>query len=76
MRHVELLQVRGALGRDDDRADDQRHRYGRNAQPQGGGCPYTMSQLKTVVECRGGDYFFIPSITALRMLTMGVIDPT
>ena len=34
-----------------------------------------MSQLKTVVECRGGDYFFIPSITALRMLTMGVIDP-
>lgn len=55
---------------------DKHRRMALPADPQGGGCPYTMSQLKTVVECRGGDYFFIPSITALRMLTMGVIDPT
>ncbi|MBP0482742.1 Dyp-type peroxidase [Sagittula salina] len=43
---------------------------------KGGACPYTISGLDTVVECRGGDYFFIPSITALRALAMGVVDPT
>lgn len=38
--------------------------------------PYIMSKLKTFVECRGGDYFFLPSMTALRMIAMGTIDPT
>jgi len=38
--------------------------------------PYTMSHLKTFVECRGGEYFFIPSLTALRMIAMGTVDPT
>ena len=38
--------------------------------------PYVMSKLKTFVECRGGDYFFIPSMTALRMIAMGIVDPT
>ena len=28
------------------------------------------------VETRGGDYFFIPSLTALRMIGEGIIDPT
>jgi hypothetical protein len=28
------------------------------------------------VEARGGEYFFVPSITALRMIGMGVVDPT
>ncbi|WP_425073254.1 Dyp-type peroxidase [Sagittula sp. S175] len=46
------------------------------ADPASGTCPYTMSRLDTVVECRGGDYFFIPSITALRAIAMGVVDPT
>ncbi len=41
------------------------------------GCPaYVMSTLKTFVECRGGDYFFVPSLTALRMIAMGIVDPT
>ncbi len=44
--------------------------------PKTGKPPYVMSTLKTFVETRGGDYFFIPSLTALRMLAMGVIDPT
>jgi hypothetical protein len=35
-----------------------------------------MSKLKTFVETRGGDYFFIPSVTALRMMAMGIVDPT
>lgn len=44
--------------------------------PMTGKPPYVMSKLKTFVECRGGDYFFIPSMTALRMLGMGIVDPT
>jgi hypothetical protein len=28
------------------------------------------------VEPRGGDYFFVPSMTALRMIGMGIVDPT
>ena len=28
------------------------------------------------VEVRGGEYFFLPSMTALRMIGMGTIDPT
>lgn len=44
--------------------------------PASGRPPYVMSKLKTFVECRGGDYFFIPSMTALRMIAMGIVDPT
>lgn len=38
--------------------------------------PYVMSKLKTFVETRGGDYFFLPSLTAMRMMAMGIVDPT
>ncbi|WP_138469424.1 peroxidase [Poseidonocella sp. HB161398] len=44
--------------------------------PSSGKPPYVMSTLKTFVECRGGDYFFIPSMTGLRMIAMGIVDPT
>jgi deferrochelatase/peroxidase EfeB len=44
--------------------------------PDAGGKPYIMNKLKTFVETRGGDYFFIPSLTALRMMAMGIVDPT
>jgi len=44
--------------------------------PASGKPPYVMSKLDHFVECRGGDYFFVPSLTALRMLAMGIIDPT
>lgn len=44
--------------------------------PRSGKPPYVMSKLKTFVECRGGDYFFAPSMTALRMMAMGIVDPT
>lgn len=37
---------------------------------------YVMGGLRTFVECRGGDYFFVPSMTALRMIAMGIVDPT
>ncbi|MEM6759116.1 MAG: peroxidase [Pseudomonadota bacterium] len=44
--------------------------------PKSGKPPYVMNKLKTFVECRGGDYFFAPSMSALRMMSMGIVDPT
>jgi len=38
--------------------------------------PYFCSHMPTLVETRGGDYFFVPSMTCLRMLGRGTIDPT
>ena len=38
--------------------------------------PFFCSNLPRFVETRGGDYFFIPSLTALRMIGDGIIDPT
>ncbi|XDA97251.1 peroxidase [Sulfitobacter sp. LCG007] len=51
-------------------------RFSIPSDPRSGKAPYIMSGLKTFVECRGGDYFFIPSLSALRMIAMGVVDPT
>ncbi len=38
--------------------------------------PFFCTQMPRFVETRGGDYFFIPSITALRMIAEGMIDPS
>ena len=37
--------------------------------------PFICSKLPNFVELRGGDYFFLPSITALGMIAMGIVDP-
>lgn len=44
--------------------------------PKGDEAPYFLSKIPRFVETRGGDYFFVPSMTALRMIARGVIDPT
>ncbi len=44
--------------------------------PNSGRPPFIVERLPQFVETRGGEYFFVPSMTALRMLGMGVIDPT
>jgi len=59
------------LGRHDEH---KRHMIPSN--PESGKPPYMMTKLKTFVECRGGDYFFVPSMIALRMIAMGIVDPT
>ena len=41
-----------------------------------GRAPFVASNLPQFVSTRGGDYFFAPSMTALRMIGMGLIDPT
>lgn len=46
------------------------------ADPGSGNPPFIATGLKQWVQTRGGDYFFVPSMTALRMIGMGVIDPT
>ena len=38
--------------------------------------PHCLSHIPRFVETRGGEYFFIPSLTALRMIGEGIIDPT
>jgi Dyp-type peroxidase family len=37
--------------------------------------PFICSHLPNFVELRGGDYFFLPSITALGMIAMDLVDP-
>jgi Dyp-type peroxidase family len=37
--------------------------------------PFICSNLPNFVELRGGDYFFLPSITALGMIAMDLVDP-
>ncbi len=44
--------------------------------PTSGKPPYVMGGLRTFVETRGGDYFFLPSMTALHMIALGIVDPT
>jgi len=44
--------------------------------PKTGRPPFIARDLPQFVETRGGEYFFVPSMTALRMIGMGTIDPT
>jgi len=37
--------------------------------------PFVMRPASSPVECRGGDYFFLPSLTALRQIAQGLVDP-
>ena len=46
------------------------------ADPTSGRLPFVVEGIPQFVETRGGDYFFVPSMTALRMIGMGVVDPT
>jgi Dyp-type peroxidase family len=45
-------------------------------EPGGTGAPFICERMPQFVEPRGGDYFFVPSMTALRMIGMGIVDPT
>jgi Dyp-type peroxidase family len=37
--------------------------------------PFICGGLTNFVELRGGDYFFVPSMTALKMISTGTVDP-
>ncbi len=38
--------------------------------------PHFCNNIPRFVETRGGEYFFLPSMTALRMMGKGIVDPT
>ena len=38
--------------------------------------PFVLEGIPQFVETRGGEYFLVPSMTALRMIGMGVVHPT
>jgi deferrochelatase/peroxidase EfeB len=38
--------------------------------------PFIAAGLPEFVTTRGGDYFFLPSTNAIRMVAMGTVDPT
>ena len=44
--------------------------------PNGAGAPFICAGMPQFVEPRGGEYFFVPSMSALRMIGMGIVDPT
>ena len=46
------------------------------AEPGSGQAPHLCSGIPQFVETRGGGYFFLPSLTALRMIGQGIVDPT
>jgi deferrochelatase/peroxidase EfeB len=46
------------------------------AEPGSGKPPFICSGMPQFVETRGGEYFFVPSMTALRMIADGLVDPT
>ena len=52
------------------------NRHSIPADPAGEDKSYVCDDLPQLVETRGGEYFFIPSMTALRMMAMGIVDPT
>ena len=37
--------------------------------------PFFCKDIPSFVECAGGDYFFVPSITAIRMIADGLVSP-
>jgi Dyp-type peroxidase family len=44
--------------------------------PKTGRPPFVVEGIPQFVETRGGEYFFVPSMMALHMIGMGVVDPT
>ncbi len=46
------------------------------ADPDGSQPPFFCNAVPRFVETRGGDYFFVPSLTALSRIARGDIDPT
>jgi deferrochelatase/peroxidase EfeB len=44
--------------------------------PNGTAPPFFCANMPLFVETRGGEYFFIPSLTALHQIAEGSVDPT
>lgn len=58
-----------------NRVADEQHKYVVPSHDETGKTFFCKS-MPQFVETRGGEYFFMPSLTALRMMAMGIVDPT
>jgi Dyp-type peroxidase family len=59
-----------------NRVKDENHKFVIASDGADGSSPFICGDLPQFVETRGGEYFFMPSMTALRMMAMGTVDPT
>jgi hypothetical protein len=86
-RQFEFVQQQWLNYGNDFRLANERDALTGNHPPEGGSAvlqsdpkdpapPFFCSKLPRFVETRGGDYFFVPSLTALRMIGEGSLDPT
>lgn len=86
-RQFEFVQQQWMNYGNDFRLANERDAIVGNHPPEGGSMvvqtepedprpPFFCNRLPRFVETRGGDYFFVPSLTALRMIGEGNIDPT
>jgi deferrochelatase/peroxidase EfeB len=63
-------------GNHESGADGPKAKFVIASDPKSGRPPFMVEGIPQFVETRGGEYFFVPSMTALRMIGMGVVDPT
>jgi Dyp-type peroxidase family len=68
--------AQGAAAASDSKAKAPKAKFVIPVDEKAGHPPFIADGLPQFVETRGGEYFFIPSLTALSMLAMGTIDPT
>ncbi len=59
-----------------DDVEPMRARMTLEGDPQVGRPPVICTGIPQFVETRGGDYFFVPSLTALSTIARGAVDPT
>jgi Dyp-type peroxidase family len=59
-----------------NRVKGESHKFVIPSDPDSGKPPFICSNLPQFVQTRGGEYFFVPSLTGLRMIAMGTVDPT
>lgn len=64
------------VGANNDATGAPRGRMLVEADPEGDAPPHFCLNIPRFVDVRGGDYFFVPSITALQMIASGTVDPT
>lgn len=55
---------------------DQQSKFVIEASADSGKPPFICDAMPQFVEMRGGAYFFIPSMSSLRLITQGITDPT
>jgi deferrochelatase/peroxidase EfeB len=63
-------------GNHNNGADGPKAKFVIASDPKSGRPPFIVEGIPQFVETRGGEYFFVPSMTSLRMIGMGVVDPT